>query len=39
MDRVARDLIASGTKPKDAQRVARESMLRTDRKLRDEGKR
>jgi hypothetical protein len=36
---VTRDLIASRVPPRDAERIARESMIRSDRKLRDEGKR
>lgn len=34
-----RDMIESGVKPKKAEQLARESMIRVDRKLREEGKR
>lgn len=37
--RNTRDLIESGVKPKLAKKLARESMERVDRRLRDEGKR
>lgn len=39
IDRNTRDLIDSGVKPDVAKRMARESMERVDRKLRNEGKR
>jgi hypothetical protein len=39
MDRVTRDLVASGVKPAVAQQKARESMIRVDRDLRKQGKR
>jgi len=39
MDRVTRRLIDGGLKPTDAQKQARESMIRTDRNLTRQGKR
>lgn len=39
IDRNTRDLIASNVRPDVAKRMARESMERVDRKLRNEGKR
>lgn len=39
IDRNTRDLVNSGVKPDKAEKMARESMERVDRKLRDEGKR
>jgi hypothetical protein len=34
-----RDMVESGVKPAKAEQLARESMIRVDRKLREEGKR
>lgn len=34
-----RDLVQSGIKPKKAEQMARESMIRVDRKLREKGER
>tara|TARA_Y100000310_G_C20531866_1_gene738879 strand:- start:776 stop:895 length:120 start_codon:yes stop_codon:yes gene_type:complete len=34
-----RDLVEAGVKPKKAEQMARDSMKRVDRKLREEGKR
>jgi len=34
-----RDMVESGVKPRKAEQLARESMIRVDRKLREEGKR
>jgi len=39
IDRNTRDLVESGVRPDVAKRMARESMERVDRKLRDERKR
>jgi len=39
MHRNKRDLIEGGVNPKKADEMARDSMRRVDRKLRDEGKR
>ena len=39
MDQVTRDLVASGVRPDKAQQIARDSMVRTDRSLRDQKKR
>jgi len=39
MDHVTRDLVQSGVKPEKAKQMARESMIRVDRKLRKQGKR
>ena len=39
IDQNTRDAIASGVDPRKAQQMARESMIRTDRRLREEGKR
>lgn len=39
MDRNVKDMVESGVKPDKAREMARDSMIRTDRKLRDEGKR
>lgn len=34
-----RDLVQSGVKPATAEKMARDSMIRTDRKLREKGER
>lgn len=39
MDRNKRDLVDAGVKPEKADQMARDSMKRVDRKLREEGKR
>ena len=39
MRRNQRDLVEGGVDPRKAEKMARESMQRVDRKLRDEGKR
>ena len=39
MRRNQKDLIDGGVRPEKAEQMARESMQRVDRKLRDEGKR
>lgn len=39
MDRVTRKILESGVDSSTAREMARESMIRTDRKLREEGKR
>lgn len=39
MQRNTRDLMESGMKREKAEKMARESMLRVDRKLREQGKR
>jgi hypothetical protein len=39
MDNNVRDAVKSGVKPDVARKLARESMIRVDRKQREEGKR
>lgn len=39
IENTTRDMINSGVNPRKAEQLARESMIRVDRKLRNEGKR
>ncbi|MBT7096497.1 hypothetical protein HN937_03925 [Candidatus Poribacteria bacterium] len=39
MSNNVRDMVASGVKPDKARQMARESMIRVDRRQREEGKR